>query len=398
MQNNLKTYTSGAFAKKAGVTQKTIHYYDREGILSPSSYSEAGYRLYTEKDFERLQQILTLKYIGFSLEEIKLMIEQGNVKKDVKKSLSMQKGIIDEKVNHLKLVKKAISEAETMLANNDELDWNWFVNIINMIDLEKIWMSQYKNASNLAARIKLHDKFSTNDTGWFNWFFDLLRLRGGENILELGCGNASLWLRNVDRIPENCKITLTDVTAGMLEDAKENLGVYKDRFMIGEADAQSIPFRDSSFDIVIGDHMFYLVSDRQKALREIKRVMRPGGLLFISTIGKTHLIELKQLLMEFRTGLMLSNVDFSNEFGLENGAQQLIEFFEDINIVRYIDGLVVDEAEALADYVASTSGNAGQFFKKDTKFEFERFIDKKIKINGKIKISKDTGVFIVRKS
>ena len=60
-------YTSGEFARRANVTIRTIRYYDKQGILKPSLVNEAGYRLYTDEDFGRLQKILSLKYLGFSL-------------------------------------------------------------------------------------------------------------------------------------------------------------------------------------------------------------------------------------------------------------------------------------------------------------------------------------------
>ena len=63
--------TVGQVAKKMGVTVRTLQYYDRVGVLSPSAESEGGRRLYTEKDFIRLHQILSLKSLGFSLEDIK---------------------------------------------------------------------------------------------------------------------------------------------------------------------------------------------------------------------------------------------------------------------------------------------------------------------------------------
>ena len=66
-------YTSGEFAKKANVTLRTIRYYDRQGILKPSKVADNGYRLYTDADFAKLQKILSLKYLGFSLEEIMTM-------------------------------------------------------------------------------------------------------------------------------------------------------------------------------------------------------------------------------------------------------------------------------------------------------------------------------------
>ena len=66
-------YSSGQFAKKAHVTLRTIRYYDNQDILKPSFVTEYGARFYTDEDFVRLQQILLLKYLGFSLEDIKEM-------------------------------------------------------------------------------------------------------------------------------------------------------------------------------------------------------------------------------------------------------------------------------------------------------------------------------------
>lgn len=63
--------TIGEVAKKMNVTVRALQYYDREGLLSPSSESEGGRRLYTDKELIKLHQILSLKSLGFSLEEIK---------------------------------------------------------------------------------------------------------------------------------------------------------------------------------------------------------------------------------------------------------------------------------------------------------------------------------------
>ena len=63
--------TVGEAAKKLGVTVRTLQYYDREGLLSPSAESEGGRRLYTDKDLVMLHQIISLKSLGFSLDDIK---------------------------------------------------------------------------------------------------------------------------------------------------------------------------------------------------------------------------------------------------------------------------------------------------------------------------------------
>src|SRR5437660_8343322 len=72
-------YRVSEFAEKAGVTVRTLHYYDRLGLLKPSGRTDAGYRLYGERDLVRLQQIVTLKFIGMPLREIKDLLNQGDL-------------------------------------------------------------------------------------------------------------------------------------------------------------------------------------------------------------------------------------------------------------------------------------------------------------------------------
>ena len=66
-------YSSGEFARMAHVTLRTVRYYDKQDILKPSLVTESGARFYTDEDFARLQQILLLKYLGFSLDDIREM-------------------------------------------------------------------------------------------------------------------------------------------------------------------------------------------------------------------------------------------------------------------------------------------------------------------------------------
>lgn len=68
----------GDLAKQTGVSVRTLHYYDEIGLLSPSGRTESGYRLYATPDIMRLQQIVSLRQIGFSLEEIRDCLEQRN--------------------------------------------------------------------------------------------------------------------------------------------------------------------------------------------------------------------------------------------------------------------------------------------------------------------------------
>lgn len=137
------------------------------------------------------------------------------------------------------------------------------------------------------------------------------------------------------------------ISEGMLEDAKHNLGDYSNKFNLNQADAQYIPYEDHSFDVVIADHIFYHISDKQKAFLEIKRVLKPDGYLYVSTIGKNHLVELRELLKEFKSNLVISQSDFSEDFVLENGESQISHCFNSIELLRYEDSLIVSEIEPI---------------------------------------------------
>ena len=66
-----RKYRTGEFAKKAGVSVRTVQFYEKKGLIQPSEISDSGYRFYNEAEFAKLQRILTLKLLRFSLDEIK---------------------------------------------------------------------------------------------------------------------------------------------------------------------------------------------------------------------------------------------------------------------------------------------------------------------------------------
>lgn len=75
----MKTYQPHEFAKRAGVTVRALHHYDRLGLLKPSGRSGAGYRLYSDIDFVRLEQIVALKFIGFPLSQIRDLLNRKDL-------------------------------------------------------------------------------------------------------------------------------------------------------------------------------------------------------------------------------------------------------------------------------------------------------------------------------
>ncbi|HJS18439.1 MAG TPA: class I SAM-dependent methyltransferase [Anaerolineales bacterium] len=249
---------------------------------------------------------------------------------------------------------------------------------------------QYKDATNLDARVEIHKRFSTNPYGWMNWVFDvLLKLSASAKILELGCGPGYLWKENIDRVPSGWDITLSDLSSGMLDAAWRNLVVAGRAFQFKEIDAQSIPFEDERFDAVVANHMLYHVPDRPKGLGEIKRVLKPGGYLFATTIGRDHLKEISNWIQQVNPGTDF--VSFGSPFTLENGLEQLKPYFSQVTLSHYPDSLQVTEVKPIIAFILSTTYAAKVSEEELAKLEIE--LEQELREKGKIFIQKDSGLF-----
>jgi ubiquinone/menaquinone biosynthesis C-methylase UbiE len=102
---------------------------------------------------------------------------------------------------------------------------------------------QYAHADKLAARIRLHQLFSTNTAVIQHWLFERILPTNPTDVLEVGAGRGDLWQLNADRIPASWNITLTDLSAGMLADCRAHLGEsLAQRFTFEPADVQALPF------------------------------------------------------------------------------------------------------------------------------------------------------------
>lgn len=135
-------YHTGQFASKASVSLRTLRYYDQMGLLSPSQYTEAGHRLYTDEDLANLLQIRALKFLGFSLEEIKICVQTEPQR--LQEALTQQKAMMQEKQVHLSNIVQAIEQTEALL-QADQCTWDDIVNVIQVIQMEQKddWHAKY---------------------------------------------------------------------------------------------------------------------------------------------------------------------------------------------------------------------------------------------------------------
>ena len=122
--------TVGEVAKKMGVTVRTLQYYDKEGLLSPSAESEGGRRLYTDKDLITLHQIISLKSLGFSLDDIKERLISLETPADVANALTEQADDIRQKIEQLQASLSAIEQLKAEVLQMQMVNFKKYADII----------------------------------------------------------------------------------------------------------------------------------------------------------------------------------------------------------------------------------------------------------------------------
>ena len=388
-------YTSGQFAHMAHVSVRTIRYYDKQNILKPSYVNESGARFYSDTDFARLQQILLLKYLGFSLEDIRELTIDDSDSGILLSSLNLQLKLVQDRIEQMQLVEQAIQSTTHAIEKNQSIDWSQMLDLIHLTNMETSLKSQYQNATNISSRIRLHKLYSENHTGWFPWLYQQYPITPGMHILEIGCGNGALWTENQHLLPPDISIILSDISEGMLRDARRNIGTTDSRFSFQTFDCHQIPYPDHSFDLIIANHVLFYCQDIAKVCSEVQRLLKPDGVFLCSTYGSHHMKEISELVQKFDDRIALSADKLYEQFGIENGPSILEPYFSDVRYVPYEDSLCVTHAEHLIEYILSCHGNQNQYLLNRYK-DFRLFVEQRTK-HG-FHITKESGIFYCRQS
>ncbi|MFC2173522.1 class I SAM-dependent methyltransferase [Acidobacteriota bacterium] len=250
-------------------------------------------------------------------------------------------------------------------------------------------LAQYGTPSNLEARIHLHEKYSTNKYGWMPWLFDQLPDVPRGSILDLGCGTGLLWSKNLHRLLDNWKVTLCDLSIGMLKAARASTSALRNRLHFVACDIERLPFSSNSFTTVIANHMLYHVPDLDLALSEVRRILIPGGCFCASTNGLNHMNEIDTIIADFTGDRKPSKRELP--FSLSNGSDILNSYFSSVELRIYHDSLSVSDACPLLEYIFSCHiSETLQTVRNDFLNYLEDLIDK----NGSLHITKESGLFL----
>lgn len=140
-------YSIGQLSKKTSVTIRTLDYYDEIKLLKPSSSTEGGHRLYNENDVLRLQQILALKYMGFSLEQIKEKLDEPETTWE--QSLGQQLDMVQQQQKQLQTLEQALNGVLHSIQFEEEIKWPLVFEIIQLFQRDQdVVKSLYENYLN----------------------------------------------------------------------------------------------------------------------------------------------------------------------------------------------------------------------------------------------------------
>ncbi len=167
------------FADRAGVTVRTLHIYDREGLLQPATRTESNYRLYGEAQLERLEQILALRFVGFGLDRIKELL--AGPPRPLVGALRIQREIIEQQKRHLETAIGAIDEAERALEADPTADrWKTLRDVIEALKMKQDhnWTENYyteEDREKLAEKMKTTPKevVQKGQTDWADLIADV---------------------------------------------------------------------------------------------------------------------------------------------------------------------------------------------------------------------------------
>jgi SAM-dependent methyltransferase len=255
---------------------------------------------------------------------------------------------------------------------------------------------QYRDSSRLAARARLHVKYGTASVAWFPWLATQVDWRPGSRVLEVGCGAGWMWAEAAARLPGELDLTLTDLSNGMVTEAVDRVGsLGRYRQTAGRvADVQELPFRPGSFDVVVAIYVLHHVPDTRRAIAEMARVLRPGGVALVACVGDGHLAELHQIRREVFGEPWADTI--ADTFGAVAAAKALPGAFDEVEWQPYRDRLDCRDPDDVVDYLASIP--PVEDASADQHERVVQAVQRRFAAGGgRLRVSKDTGLYVCRR-
>ena len=357
----VKKYSFREFSKMSKTTLRTLRYYESIGLIIP--ISENGKKCIEENNLVKLQTIQLLQKAGYTLEEIKQIIKDKNIEDQI----IMQKDVLNIQLTNIKTMLSLIETLQNQEHTNITEIYRQFLQIQNKQNL----LLQFGTPEGLQKRILFHHQHTHFEENFQQWLFSHYHFNQNAKVLEIGCGDGTLWQCNKNKIPKDIEITLSDISQKMLDECYSKLNDVSQIKSYEYADCFHLPYDDESFDIVIANHVFMYFENVQQALKEIYRVLKKDGILYCSTIAKDMMKERDELLKDFDSKISFNQDILYQQFGYENGKLKLSQYFKDIELFERKEVYEIIDVNLFYQFILSTKGISTNFellYKKKKQF------------------------------
>ena len=201
---------------------------------------------------------------------------------------------------------------------------------------------------------------------FWEWVWRHYQFPEAGSILEVGCGTGQFWKAHDVHLPRRGQLVLTDFSRAMLR--KSQNALQNGPFLFAQADVESLPFQNQSFKHVVCHFMLYHARSQDRALEEIRRVLRPEGRVGFMTTGSSHMTRLWNVGHEIDPGFSYSS-RMSTPFCEDNALPILQRHFSHIERDAYDNTLRIDDASAVLAYIQSVLNSTStppdeNFYKK----------------------------------
>lgn len=345
-----KRYTAGELARWAGVSARTIRFYEEKGILRPRERSAEGYRLYDDSAILRLQEILMLKYVGLSLEEIQQALGKGE-ELSAARLLARQRELVLEERRRLDRILEVIDQAEQH-CQEGQLPVSRFAEIMQLVT-----KNQQAN-----FRYGLYERYGTSRQRWHEWLFDRLLLEPGMRVLDVGCGHGNVWHSSWRRIPAGCRITLLDKEMKGLQFLH---GIYQERqgelaagarlsFLCEDAERWECP--EAGYDLILAGHFWSYIQDKERLLSRLHRGLAEGGRLVSTFTSQVSSQDVNRILEPVLGRRVLGAYEERKQAFMEQMEGLFAGEFDRVSRMTFHNGLRIGHAEELLRYLCDLDG------------------------------------------
>ncbi|MBC5635321.1 MerR family transcriptional regulator [Ornithinibacillus sp. BX22] len=196
-------YTIGTLSKNTGVTRRTLDYYDEIGLVKPSSRTSGGHRLYSEDDVMRLERVLALKYMGFSLDKINAILQSSKL--NWQESIQEQLDMVKREQERLKMLEQALQGVLYSIEFEEKISWPIISLIMKFYHQEPEELIQqynhFMNEEEMRKIIECNETMSEEDIReWMKAVYDIKKHQDIDPHSDLALQLAERWLKQAEKM------------------------------------------------------------------------------------------------------------------------------------------------------------------------------------------------------